>query len=893
MLSDLRFRLRALLRRSAVDAELDAELRDHLGHLIAKHEAHGCSREEAVRLARLEFGGLDQIKDDCRDARGIGVIDATAQDVRYAARVLGRDTVFTAIAALTLAVGIGASTTIFSVVDAVLLKPLPFAQAERVVFPWRLPADGFDLGFDIFPWHRVEFLTFARQTRTFARLGAFEGASFNLTGDGDPARVDGARVSAAFFAALGVEPRVGRTFSEQADRPGGPRETVISDQLWRRRFGSDPAIVGRTVLLNGEAFTVVGIMPAGFAFPQSAGMPNVFPLPRESSIWVPLALPRGPAYRGEPSELAVVGRLARGVSLDAAQAELDQFAEQLDREIPRGRGWHRSRAVPITQQLAGGTRRALLLLLGAVGVLLLIACSNVANLLITRAIARAREFTLRAALGAGRGRLIRQLATEHLVLAGLGCAGGLAVASVGVAIVRTSGPASVPRLAGAQLDATAFLFAVALALACALLFSAAPVWTSTRHDLAAWLKDAGSRSVTSARGLRARSALLVAEVALALVLAIASGLLVRSFVRLARVDAGFNPDRALTFELTLPSASYATEERIVALYSDVLDRLRALPGVESAGIAETVPMGGAGEGTGLRIPDRPTTDDNARPFANYTIASPGYFAAVGTPVLQGRVFADTDTATSLPVAIVSAAMARKFWPGQNPIGRQVGVPIRPYDMTVVGVVADVKHVSLREEPAPEIYVPYTQKPWPSMQTMHVIVRTRTAPASITAAVRNAIREIDPHLPLARVAALETFVDEALAQPRFSVLLVGGFGIVSLLLACVGLYGAVSYSVASRTRELGVRVALGASPRRVFGLVLGQCVRITVLGIAIGLGIALLALRVMEGFLYGIEPTDPATFAALSALLLAVALLAGYVPARRAMRVDPLVAMRVE
>jgi putative ABC transport system permease protein len=820
-------------------------------------------------------------------------LETTAYDLRYAARVLVKDTSFTVIAILTLALGIGASTTVFSVVDATLLRPLPYADAGRLVFPWRLPPPTANVGFDVIPWGRRDFLTVAGSRGAFEHLGAFLGASFNLTGSGDAARFDGARVSADFFRVLGVRPAFGRTFTDDADQPGGPLEVVLSQRLWRDRFGADPAIVGRAIALNGAPHTVVGVMPGGFDFPRSAGLPAVFTLPRESLLWVPLALSRGASVRGEPAELAVIGRLAANAGVERAQAELDVFAGRMDREIPQAKGWFRSRVVTMGAQLAGDTRRPLLLLLGAVGVLLLIACSNVASLIVTRSIGRARELTLRAALGASRQRLIRQLTTEHLLIALVGGAAGLAIAVVGVDIVKAFGPVDVPRLADVRIDAGVALFAMVLSLACGLGFGVAPAWAVARADLVSSLKEGGTRSSTAASGSRARSALLVSEVALALVLVIASGLLVRTFIRLSHVDAGFTPERALTFELTLPSASYRDADRIVALYRTALQRLRELPAVESAGIGETVPMGGAGESTGLRIPDRPAAGDAAPPYANYTIISPGYLAAAGTPLLRGRDVAESDTADSMPVALVSAAFARKYWPGQDAVGKQVGVPIRSFNMTVVGVVADVKHVSIREEPGPEIYVPYTQKPWPSMQTMHVVVRTGAEPASMTGVVRRAIRAVDPEVPVAAVATLETIVGHAMAQPRFSMLLVGGFGALSLLIACVGLYGSVSYAVTSRTQELGIRAALGAPLPRLFALVLGQGVRITMLGIAIGVALALVVLKAMARFLYGVESTDPATFAVLSLVLLAVAMVACYVPARRAMRVDPLVAMRSE
>ena len=893
MLSDLLFRARALLHRGAVDADLDEELRAHLEAQTRKHEQAGLTRDEARRRAHLEFGGLEQIREDCRDARGVSLVDTVAHDLRYAARVLRKDPSFTAIAVLTLALGIGASTTVFSVVNAILLRPLPYPNVERIVFPWRVPPPSSDVGFDEIPWGRVDFLTFAGESQAFEHLGAFLGAAFNLTGAGEPVRFDGARVSAGFFPALGIAPQLGRVFRADEDQPGHELETVISDRLWRDRFGSDPAVVGRTMNLNGAVYTIVGVMPAAFTFPQSVGMPGSFVLPKHTALWVPLALSRGPRVRGEPSELAVIGRLTPASSADRAQAELDAFARRMEREFPQGKGWFNARVRSLTRQLAGDTRRPLLLLFGAVAVVLLIACSNIANLLLTRSIARTREFTVRAALGAAPGRLIRQLITESVLLAVIGGLAGVAVAWSGVAFVKAFGPSNIPRLTEVRIDPSVLLFAMAVSLVTGVLFGLAPAWSAAREQLVPSLNDGGHRAGQSARGTRLRNTLLVAEVALALVLIIASGLLVRTFTHLLAADGGFNPDRALTFELTLPPSSYGDGDRIVNLYRAVLQQLQALPGVASAGIGETVPMGGAGESTGLRIPGRPVNGDLAPPFANYTILSPGYLAAVGTPVLQGRDFLATDTADSMPVAIVNAAMARKYWPGQDAIGKQVGLPIRSFNMTVVGIVADVKHLSLREEPGPEIYVPFTQKPWPSMLTMHVAVRTQADPASMTGAIRAAIRAVDPGLPIAGVATLETIVDEAMAQPRFSMLLVGGFGALALLLACVGLYGAVAYSVTSRSQEIGIRLALGAPRRRVFALVLGQGVRITGLGIAIGVALALVLLKAMAGFLYGVEATDPATFVALSALLLGVALLACYVPARRATRVDPLTAMRAE
>jgi predicted permease len=892
-LSDVVFRARALFRRAAVDSELDAELRAHLEHQTAKHMAAGVSREAAERLACLELGGVEQVKEDCRDARGVWLAQTVLQDARYACRLLRKDAGFSAIAILTMALGIGASTTVFSVVNAILLKPLPYPAAEEIVLPWRLPPRGVNLGFAELPWGRNEFLTFAQQTKAFASLGAFLGDSFNLTGAGEPVRLEGVRASAGLFPSLGVAPALGRVFSAEEDRPGREHEVVLSHRLWLERFGGNRAVVGSSVNLNGAPYTVVGVMPTGFAFPRAAEMPGSFTLPREAQLWVPLALPPGPTKRGEPSELAVVGRLQRGVAAAAGQADLDLFALRMDRQFPQAKGWFSSRVAPLRAQVAGETRRPLLLMLGAVGIVLLIACSNVANLLLTRAIARARELSLRAALGASNERLVGQLVTESVLLSIAGGAVGVFVALAGIRFARTFGPANVPRLADVTLDVPVLAFALGASMITGLLFGLVPAFTAVRGADGQALKEGSLRSTAGTRSTRVRNALLVAEVALALVLVIASGLLARTFVHLLHVDAGFDPEHVVTFELTLPPSRYANLDRIVALYGTALERLRALPGVEAAGIGETVPMGGAGESTGVRIAGRAASRTREQPFANYTIASPGFFASVGTPLLRGRDFNETDTAESMPVAIVNRAMAEKFWPGEDAVGKGVGLPISSFDMTIVGVVANVKHRTVREEATPEMYVPYTQKPWPSMSTMHVAIRARAEPAALVSSVRAAISAIDPDLPLARVATLSSIVDDAMAQPRFSMLLVSAFGALALALACIGLYGAVSYSVIDRTPEIGIRLALGAERRRIVAMVLSQAMRVTGAGIGAGLAVAYVMLRTMTSFLYGIESTDGPTFAAVSLTLFAVAFLACCIPARRATRVDPMIAMRAE
>jgi putative ABC transport system permease protein len=815
------------------------------------------------------------------------------QDIRYAWRLLVKQPAFSAIAVVTLGLGVGAGTAVFSVVNTVLLKPLPYPDATRIVFPWRQAPRNVDVGFRDLPWSRWEFQTFTAQMQTFEQFGAMLGDWMNLTGSGDAVRLGVARVSAGVFPALGVQPAIGRSFTAEDDRPGREREVILGDRLWRERFGGDRGIVGRSIDLNGASCTVVGVMPPGFSFPRSADMPGSFSFPPQPDLWVPLALPTGAWRRGEPSELAVVARLRRGVSIQQAQGELDRFEQQMDRFQPGGKGWFASRVTPMTEQFVGDSRRPLLLLLLAVGVVLVIACSNVANLLLNRAIGRSRELAVRAAIGASRARLVQQLVIESVVLSALGGATGILGASLAIDLVKIVGPSTIPALQDVSVDPRVLAFAVAASFVSGFLVGLAPVIILDARRLGRSLHDGGARAGTSAHGRRVRHGLVLSQLALAVVLLIASGLLVRTFISLMRADGGFNADRVLTFELTLPQATYPNADRIVRFYDRMLPRIANVPGVAASGLGETIPLGGPGESTVLRIPDRVVATNQQRPFANYTIVSAGYFGAVGTPLLRGRDFLATDVANSQQVAIVNRTMAERFWPGQSAIGKAVGVPIMPFDMTVVGVVADIKHGTMRETPGPEVFVPYTQNPWPSMQTLHVAVRTRTEATAATAAIREAIASIDPAVPLANIASLETIVGNAVAQPRFAMYLVTAFGVVALLLACIGLYGTLSHTVLARTQEFGIRLALGARRADLLRMVLRDGLGLAGIGVGAGAVAAFVAARAIAVFLYGVTPSDPLTFAVVTSMLLGVASLACCIPAYRATRVDPLIAIRAE
>jgi len=888
----LPLRLRSLFRRDHVEHELSEELQFHLDQKTRVYLAAGLSSEEARRKARREFGGLEQAKENCRDTRRVGFIETLLQDVRYGLRMLHKNPGFTAVAVLTLALGIGATTAVFSLVSAILLKPLPFPNPDSIVLPELVSPPGVNLGSEYFPWGQTQFRLLTRDSHPFQAVAAFQNDSFNLTGTDDPASLDGFRVSADFFPALGISPSLGRAFTTEEDQPGHEYEVVLSDRLWREHFGADRTILGRAVRLNGYAYTVVGAMPAGFVFPRAEEMPSSFNFPREAQLWVPLAIPEAP--KGGPSELAVIGRLKSGLTIQQAQAAMELVTKHAEAKDPQWKGWFNTRIVPLTRQIVGDTQRPLQLMLGAVGIVLLIACSNVANLLLTRSLGRRREFTLRAALGAGRARLIRQFLTESLLVAISAGAVSILLANAGIYFVKTFGPSNLPRLREVTLDLPVLGFALFVSLATGILFGLAPAMGATRKNLVDSLKEGSQRTGVSPTSPRLRSTLLVSQVALALVLVVSAGLLTRTFFHLRGTNGGFNPDRVLTFQLPLSALKYVDQSHIVAFYQDALRRLRSVPGVLSAGIGETVPMGGEGESTGIRMPDHPAATQKELPFANYTIISPGYLDSVGTPILRGRDFLDSDTADSMPVALVNAAMEKKYWPGQGALGKQVGPASARYPLlAIVGVVPDIKHISLREETVPEMYVAYTQKPWPSMLNLRVALRTKTDPASMTASVREAIRSIDPDLPLANVATLTTLADDSMSQPRFSMLLLGSFGLLALLLASIGMYGVISYSVTQRTQEIGIRMALGAEGRNVFGMVMGQGARLVGLGIALGLVAALGVTHLLASFLYGVQATDPFTFAVVSLLLVGTALLACYVPARRATRVDPMVALRHE
>jgi len=894
MLSDLRYRVRALFRREAVETELDEELRFHLEKEVEKLERRGVAPEEARRQARMAFGGASQVAEDCREARGTTLVENMAQDVRYALRQLRANPGFAVVAVLTLALGIGASTAAFSLVDAVLLQPLPYPNARHAVMVWLESPPGSYYGNVDNPWSAQQFLLYSRMQKAFEELGAFRKKTFNLTGTGAPELQEGVEVSGGFFAALGSAPLLGRTVTPVDDAPGHERVAVLSEWLWRARYGGDRGIVGKTIDVNGSPMTVIGVMPASFAFPDGADMSVGLDVPRRTALWVPMALPAG--ARGS-NDTGLVGELKPGVSQAQLSEDLAAFDQRYAEQYPQAKGFW-TRAVPLAQQAVTDTRKPLLLWMGAVLVVLLIACANVAGLTLNRAVGRRREFTLRGALGARRGRLVRQMAVENLVLALAGGALGLIAAEASVAAVQRFGPATLPHLKEAGVHWPVALFALGITLATGLLSGMGPALGTTRMNLVEALKEGGQRTVGGVTAPRLRNGLLVAQVALAMVLVAAAGLLLRTFYAMLHTNAGFDATHVVTFELPLPaSAQYADTNRMAQTYGAVLERVQGIPGVQAAGFASVVPMGGETDSTIIRIPGRPHVRTGDEPGANYQFVSPGFFEAMGTPLEEGRDVAASDVLMAQRVTVINRTMAEKDWPGQDPIGKQVGVglvriPLR----TVIGVVADTKQSSLREAPEPEMYVPYTQNEihtWPSMQTMQYALRLRGSDAGIAAAVRRAVDAVDPALPVARLTELETMVDASMSADRFALLLLSAFGVLALVLASVGMYGVISYTVLQRRAEIGVRMALGAPRGQILAMVLRQGGTLALAGIGLGLAAAWLTTRLMAGFLYGVRAGDPATLAAVALLLLGVALAACWAPARRAMRVDPMVALRSE
>jgi putative ABC transport system permease protein len=881
-------RLRSLLRRERVDQDLDDELRYHIERKIEENIAGGMTAQEARRRALLEMGGIEKRKEECRAARRVTWLQDLAQDVRYGLRLLGRNRGFAAAAILTLALGIGATVAIFSIVDTLVLKPLPFSTAARLVrLESVFASSGRGSGIVSYP----NFIDWRARNHLFVGMAVFDTRAFTLVGPREPLHLQGAVVSSQLFSLLGVRPSLGRSFLPGEDAPAatnGNDPVILSHGLWAREFDSDPSVLGRIIQLNGQPFTIVGVMPASFQFPIEA---------QPLDLWTTIAVDahgganamtaqRGAAY------LSAVGLLKPGATLREAEAEMDAIAGTMNREHPENKP-RTVHIVPEVQALVGPARIPLLVLLGVVGCVLLIACANVANLLLARGAGRHREMAVRSSLGASRPRAVRQLLTESALLGFLGGGAGLAMALACLQLLTGMIPADVPRANDIHLDARLLAFTFLVSLFVGILFGFAPALRLSRIDLTAALKE-GERSSEGKGQTGVRNALVVSEVALAGILLPAAILLVQSFLHLTRVNPGFDPHDVLTFEIDSPPAKQGSE--ISNFFDQVVKRMSAIPGVISASAAASLPLTGDNIASSFEIEGQPTPA-GSRPTADFNAVEPGYFPTLHIPLLAGRDFTERDDLSSRPVVVINRTLAERFFPGENPIGKQVRpgigngyMPGKLPMREIVGVIGDVKQAGLQTQAAPEIYAPLAQSPF---GTMFIVARTAIDPGGVVAGARRQVAAVDKNTPIYQVKRLDQYFDDSLSFARLVTLLLGGFAVLAVALACLGVYGVVSYLVARLTREIGIRVAFGAGRDEILRWILRQGLSPAFLGAAIGLILSFGLGHLLSSLLYGVSATDPTTFFVAPVALLGVAFWASLIPARRAMRVDPMVALRQE
>ncbi|MFP5261920.1 MAG: ABC transporter permease [Blastocatellia bacterium] len=812
-------------------------------------------------------------------------METLIQDLRYGLRAMLKSRGFTAVAVIALALGIGANTAIFSVIDAVLLRPLPYKDAERLTLIWHsYPQINLAEASICPPCYRE----YRDMTTSFEQVATQTGWSVNLTGTGEPERLQGSRVSYNYFATLGAEPAYGRGFLAEEDQPGNNRVVVISHGFWVRRFGSDPNAVGSTLTLDGNSYAIVGIMPADFVVPQSV------------DIWTPIAFtPEQLAANNHGNEfLTVIARLKPGVGMGQAQAEMDTLADQLRPQFYGDGSWG-IKLKSLREQLVGDIRFALIFLLMAVCFVLLIACANVANLLLARASARQKEIAVRTALGASRTRIVRQLLTESVLLSLLGGVLGLGLAYLGIRLLILGVPQNISssivgwRHIGINPQVLGFTFLVSVLTG--VVFGLAPALQASRPDLNETLKEGGRGGSEGGRRNLVRSMLVVFEVASALMLLVCAGLLMRSFMRLMDVNPGFNPQNLITMQVTLPRSKYGENTQMSAFYGQALERVKALPGVQSAAFGTNLPMSGNNTSASFSVEGLQVAPGESSPHGDPHLVTPDYFQAMQIPLLKGRYFTEQDSKDSLPVTIIDDVLADRYWPDQDPVGRRIAAHFDSKAgqlnwRTIVGVVGHVKRYGLDGKVKEQYYFPEAQRTQPNMA---LLVRSASDPARLVPSIRDAIHAVDKDQPIYRVMSMEEMVSNSVAQKRFSMVLLGIFAGVALLLAAVGIYGVMSYSVTQRTHEIGIRMALGASRGDVLKMVVRQGMTLTLIGVGVGLGFALLVARVMSSLLFGIGSHDTATFITIPAILAGVALGACFIPARRATRVDPMVALRYE
>jgi putative ABC transport system permease protein len=887
---EVRKRLSGLNLAPANEAEIVEELAQHVEDVYERALRSGATEFEARRTAIQELSEASPLLNEIRRSNkpapvvpGSGrsnLLTDLLHDLRYAVRLQLKNPAFTIIAIIALALGIGANTAIFSVVNTVLLRPLPYKDPERLVMVWE---DSSRHGYPRDTPAAANFVDWRDQSQVFEGMAAIADTSFNLTGSGEPERLEGRRVSANLFPLLGVEPQIGRVFTAAEDRQGSHRVVVLSYALWQRRFGGDPNIVGQSLTINGDSYVVVGVMPARFQFPTS-----------DDEAWVPIAFTPQEATNRNRHYLQVVGRLKSGVSLEQAQTEMSTIATRLQQQYSQSNADLGATVQSLHEHLVGDIRPALMILLGAVALVLLIACANVANLLLARAAVRQKEIAVRVALGARRWRLIRQFLTESVLLSTLGGIVGLVIAFGGLVLLRAFIPENISQAREISVDFKVLGFTLLVSVLTGLIFGLAPAIQAVRFNQIETLKEGGRDAATGGSGKRLRSVLVTAEVAISLVLLIGAGLLINSFLRLRSVDPGFRVDNLLTMKIVLPEPKYAEFERRTAFYEDVVQRVQSLAGVRAAAVTTNLPLYRQGNMISVRIEGQPDPAPGQELIVVTRIISPGYFDTMSIPLLGGRQISEQDTATTPNVALISETMARRFWPGEDAIGKRLsaGRVQTPDDwIQVVGVVKDVRQFELTMEPKPQMYLSYRQAGF--FAPRDLVVKTDLDPAGIAGTVRKAVWDIDKDQPVSNIRTMEEIFADSIARQRFSMLLLAIFAGVALVLAGVGIYGVMSYSVAQRTHEIGIRMALGAQTGAVLKLAVGYGMKLVIAGLIIGLIAAFLLTRVMSTLLFGVTATDPTTFTLISLLLVCVAALASYIPARRATKVDPIIALRYE
>ena len=889
-LERIKRRWRALFHKDELERDLDAELRFHLERDAAQNLQSGMDQEEARYAALRAFGGVEQSREECRDARGVRILEEFLQDLRYSARMLLKQRGFTLIAILTLALGIGANTAIFSVINATLLRALPYKNPDQIVMVWGTNPGGFGwrgkTGFSA-----PSFLDYQQQNQVFERMATFNDVDFTLVGDDNSERIHSGMVTAEFFNVLAVQPILGRTFVPEDSQTGRDHVVVLSYILWQRRFGSNQRIIGQTIRLDATPYIVIGVLPQGFDF----SIPDYF---ESRGLWVPTVLPQdnSNSERGH-KDLSVIARLKPAVALRQAEQDMRVITERLAKEYPGTMGKFGVKLTPLHEQIVGDIRPVLLLLFGAVGFVLLIACANVANLQLARASTRQKEIAIRRALGASRGRLLRQLLTESVLLSFIGGTLGLLLALWGIRLLTGLGPASIPRGTIVPVDFTVLAYSLVLSLVTGILSGLAPALQSTPTRHSESLKEGGRNSAASEGGLRLRKLLTVSEVALSMILLIGAGLLIRSFIGLLRVNPGFESKNILTARVYLPQYSYPDATKQTAFYTQAMERIKGLPGVTAVGATDELPLTMGSHSQTFFLEGRASIDEPDQSLAvEDCLVGSDYFRVMGIPIISGRAFSETDDGSAIPVAMINQSFARRFFPNENPIGQHLRFESASPWITIVGIVGDVRGFGLDKEAKSEIYLPYQEQSflrYIPLSHINLVVRTTGDPNGIAAAVLESVREIDKDLPSPQARTMETVLAASIAERRSNMLLLGVFAVIALILTGVGIYGVISYSVTQRTQEIGIRMALGAQSRDVMTLVMRNGMSLVLMGIVIGLTGAFALTRWMASLLFEVSATDFLTFMVTASLLTAIALLACWVPARRATKVDPLIALKYE